>query len=401
MLNKEKQYSYNDVVIKPAIISEISSRSECNPYFKNNTLPLFTAPMNTVVDETCADIFEINGITPILPRTVDFNIRLKAVRDNKKWAAFSLQEFEDNFVKKEQTSSDTMFVLIDIANGHMKKLLETVSLAKDRYENRIKIMAGNVANSQTYLEYAKVGVDYIRVGIGVGSGCITTTQTGISGGIVTLIDEMKQLKDKVETSKVISDASLGPEEFASVPYIVADGGIRGYSDVIKALALGADFVMVGGLFSQFLESAGPKYFKMGAKIPLRVPLERYQDLEYNEKNGWTGLYTDDYYNSLRGTYTKDNMPDRNERKIIGEIYKRFYGMASRQGQIAMNGVKTKTSEGTMKDVKVKYLMKGWVTNMTDYLKSAMSYTNSKTLAEFRKNAEVVIISENTKNSINQ
>ena len=76
------------------------------------------------------------------------------------------------------------------------------------------------------------------------------------------------------------------------------------------------------------------------------------------------------------------------------------GMASKAGQIAMKGKKVHTSEGIEKMFDVTYTMGTWVENMTDYLRSAMSYTNSRTLDELRS-ADVVLISQNTYNSVNK
>ena len=75
-------------------------------------------------------------------------------------------------------------------------------------------------------------------------------------------------------------------------------------------------------------------------------------------------------------------------------------MASRQGQIAMKGKKTHTSEGVLKILPVEYTMSTWVENFIDYIRSAMSYTNARELSSL-KNANVVIISDNTYNSINK
>ena len=125
--------------------------------------------------------------------------------------------------------------------------------------------------------------------------------------------------------------------------------VRNYCDVIKAVgALGADYVMVGSVFAKMAESAAPK----------------------EEKDG--------------------------------EIYAIFYGMASRQGQIALSGAKTKTSEGIMKHLKVEYTMEGWTNNLIDYLRSAMSYTNCHNIKEFNpNNVDSIIISLEAQKSINK
>ena len=121
------KYSYNDIMIKPATISEVSSRSECNPYI-DGRLPLFTAPMDTVVGTENLRLYEENKITPIVPRTVDWQKRISLARKGY-WIAVSLSEFEERYVTKKVGSKDN--VLIDIANGHMLKLYDMVKSAKN------------------------------------------------------------------------------------------------------------------------------------------------------------------------------------------------------------------------------------------------------------------------------
>jgi hypothetical protein len=86
--------------------------------------------------------------------------------------------------------------------------------------------------------------------------------------------------------------------------------------------------------------------------------------------------------------------------FLGDISATFYGMASRAGQIAMKGKKVHTSEGIERILPVTYTIGSWVENMVDYLRSAMSYTNSRTLDDFR-NSDVVLVSRNTRDSVNK
>ena len=204
MLIKEMKYSYNDIGIVPAIKSNIEHRSECNPFtgqFNNSDLPIFTAPMSTVVNEQNFNLFEKNHIIPILPRNFDLETRTDYLRRGK-WAAVGLQEFETLFINNDWDMEiyPDVNVLIDIANGHMSKLHCLIHDAKVKYKwsLRFKIMAGNIANPMTYYELAKAGCDYVRLSVGSGSGCITSTLTGIHYPIVSLIDETYKIKKKLE-----------------------------------------------------------------------------------------------------------------------------------------------------------------------------------------------------------
>lgn len=173
MLDKEKKLCYNDVMIVPAKVSNIEHRAECDTLHKDGYLPIFTAPMSTVVNVENFQIFEDNKIHSILPRNIDYDIRLSYVL-NDKWAAFSLKEFEDFFCDEKQVKKfirNKKKVLIDIANGHMKKLFNIVKKSKMLYGDTLQVMIGNIANPRTYEEVIKCGADYVRIGIGSGNGC--------------------------------------------------------------------------------------------------------------------------------------------------------------------------------------------------------------------------------------
>lgn len=374
MLIKEMKYSYNDIAIVPAVKSNVEHRSECNPFtgqFNNSDLPIFTAPMSTVVNEQNFNLFEKNHIIPILPRNFDLETRIDYLRRGK-WTAVGLQEFEDLFINNDWDMEiyPDVNVLIDIANGHMSKLHDMIYYAKVKYKwpNRFKIMAGNIANPMTYYELAKAGCDMIRVNIGVGEGCITWSNLGTGYPCASLISEIYEIKKKLEHAGEWT------------PLIIADGGIRNYSDVNKSLALGADYVMIGGLFSKLVESAAPTFYydKDGVSIHEINPFEHKID-----------AYPD-------GTF------DIDEEYIVDNLHKVFYGMASRRGQEDINGEKKKTSEGIQKILPATTNLRKWSENMIAYMQSAMSYTNCLYLDDFNpENVDVIIISPQTEESINK
>lgn len=374
-LIKEVHYTYRDVTILPGTKSLIEHRAECDPFNPDGMLPLFTAPMDTVVSPANFWRFKDNGIIPILPRTEDVEVRIKYAFDGS-WAAFSLNEFEDIFCESEKKTFEkhTVKALIDVANGHMERILKLVKIAKEKYGNRIEIMAGNIANPDAYYSYAAAGVDYIRCGIGSGFGCLSTSNTGVHMPMASLIDKVAERKRIVK--RWFEEKST---VYKSIPKIVADGGIRNYSDIIKALALGADYVMVGSVFASMLESAAPKHCNSGYSRPL-VDYDKI----YFKNNAW---------------HLKNDR--RGDDYFLGDISAVFYGMASREGQIAMNGSKTKTSEGISKVIPIKYTMAGWVENFKDYLRSAMSYVGAKNLRQFRTLAVLVVNSQNAISVVNK
>lgn len=338
-------YSLKEVTIIPASISEINSRSECKIYKPNGKLPLFTAPMSSVVGIKSVFDYSENWINPILPRSVDLDIRLEFIGLHDHFAAFSLNEIEENFLNREFIEYITHFkILIDIANGNMKKMFDIVSRLKEKYKQDIIIMAGNIANPETYEQYCNCGIDYCRVGIGGGAGCLTSTNTGIHYPLASLLMECRNIKEKVIEYKEKFNNSL-----STPTQIIADGGIKGYSDIIKALACGADYVMCGSLFAKMEESESPIII--------------------------------------------DNSDIKQ--------YKLFYGMSTPRAQIETGGDGSKITEGKEIKIPVKYTMEHWVSNFKFYLQSAMSYCNAKCLDDFIGKVEIGIMSESSINSINK
>ena len=212
MLSQKIGYSYNDVTIVPEVISDIKSRSECNPYV-DDKLPIFASPMASVVSEENYKIFEANKIIPILPRIqeYDINYRIKKIHQGW-WVAVSLKELENDIINDLQTTSELnnkdYRICVDIANGHMKYLYAECALVKTLARKRginLIIMTGNIANAKTYrwicdLNYtSKVRViDYIRVGIGGGCGCI------IDGTKIKTINGEKNIEDINIGDKVLT-----------------------------------------------------------------------------------------------------------------------------------------------------------------------------------------------------
>ena len=347
MLNKEIKYGLNDISIMPAPYSTINSRSECNVYDKNKFLPLFTAPMNTVVDEFNYSLFNDNNIYSILPRTVELSKRKDLCKEN--WCAFSLVEFKDMITSGEFDDNILRYVLIDTANGNMISIYEAIKSCKYIYGENVIIMAGNIANPETYELLSEAGANYLRVGVGGGKGCLTSSNTSIHFPMASLIDEC------FKKSLTLKNPA----------YIVADGGIRNYSDIIKCLALGADYVMVGSVFNKMLESAG---------------ITTIDDNVIDQ-------YSEEALTILKGKRKK--------------LYKVFYGMSTKRAQSEMGNKKLKTSEGIERVQEVEYSMSQWGENFEDYLKSAMSYTNSRDLDDFIGEVETIVISPSAQNAINK
>lgn len=355
MIIEKMLYSLNDVAIMPSSSTRVEHRCECNPYMPDGMLPLFTAPMSTVVNSTNYNKFIENNINPILPRTEDIQMRLQKM--NNVWCAFSLAEFKLYFLDTyANNNGKPMYVLIDIANGGMVKLLDYIKDAKKKYNSKIVIMAGNVANPETYVNLSLAGADYVRLSVGTGGACTTSPNTGIHYPMASLIDKCRQYYD----SYLCNSNELA--------FIVADGGMKGYGDIIKALALGAHFVMCGSIFNKMLESAA------------------YTSINDNGFICKIDQYSQEALNKFKEGY---------------KFEKEFYGMSTKKAQKEMGNKTLKTGEGLITYRPVEYTMEGWVDNFISYLRSAMSYTNCLELVNFCGKVTLNIISNNAYQVINK
>jgi hypothetical protein len=385
--NTEVLYSLDDVCIIPAVTSMVEHRGTIDVYHVSDRytnissgkhLPIFASPMSSTVSLHNYEYYKKFGIIPIIPRTEALNDRIQCMRQGE-WIALSLDEFHDMFIGPdpwgyEKAYNNKCRVLVDIANGHMEKLLTYVKESKARAAVEgvdLVLMVGNVANPFTYRELALAGADLVRCAIGTGSLCTTSVHTKCHYPMASLIDKCYAIKE-----------AEGLE-----CQIIADGGINTYDRAIGALALGADYVMIGTAFSKAFESA--------------APIERDNKLPWFRK--W---FLPWYYSTLEKASRNNlehliNLDDKDKRKIIkmAGIHKTIFGMSTRlaQKQIDPNA-KQKTSEGCVREVKVEYTLGQWIENFIDYLRSIMSYCDSFTLSDFIGNVEVKLMSQNAYNA---
>ncbi|MDB4490192.1 IMP dehydrogenase [bacterium] len=162
-----------------------------------------------------------------------------AVRDRKGrlvvGAAIGVYDYD----RADRLVDESVDVLVvDSAHGHTKNVIDTVKCLKQKYGDRVQVIAGNVATSAAALDLINAGVDAVKVGIGPGSICTTRVVSGVGVPQITAIMDVADVCDEHE-----------------VP-LIADGGIRFSGDITKALAAGADSVMIGSMFAGFNESPG-------------------------------------------------------------------------------------------------------------------------------------------------
>jgi len=205
-------------------------------------------------------------------------------------------------------------ICIDIAHGHHTMMRHALKTLRNTYGNAIHIMAGNVATPQAFNDLADWGADSIRVGIGGGSICSTRVQTG--HGVPTL-------QSIIDCSTSDRDATL-----------IADGGIRTSGDIVKALAAGADFVMLGSLIAGATEAPGDPVY------------------------------------------------------ISGEMFKTYRGMASKDAQLAWRG-HTASVEGVSSMVPVIGKVASTLDDLETGIRSGLSYSGALNISELQSKSKFI------------
>lgn len=387
MLDTKKMlYGLDDVCIIPTMQSWIDSRSQCSITFENSDkLPIFVAPMSCLVNYqnypaiTRLRMLDIQegkgypvcaGINAILPRSEKLEVRL-SVMTSGEWVAFSLLEAKQLAEKKlnfEQKDRSQYNICIDMANGHLHSIPETCKKLKKTFAERglrVNIMVGNVARPDTYRYLCGASVDFVRLGIGSGNVCTTSVQTGVHYPMASLIAECH----KIRCGK------------RACPKIVADGGFQRIDQCIKALALGADFVMLGQIIAKSNEACGKEYRKAHYKLGKGTRFIPKEEADAS----------DIYVHS-----SQEEQPIF----IEPETYREYYGMSTYRAQreFSSGTAELKHSEGLETYVTVDYHLTEWLSDFAHALRSAMSYTGCSKLEDFIQNTECGLMSRADFNS---
>lgn len=363
-------YGLNDICIIPEEVSVVEHRGDISIRYSDGKLPLFTAPMTSVVTEKNFQVYANNGINTIIPRSSSIEVRLDLIYTT--WVAMSLSEFEEYIVMSDSFLNNRVkYVLIDIANGHMKKLLDLSKMARMRHGESIRIMAGNIANPRTVRDYAAHGIDAVRLGIGSGNACTTSANSGVHYPLGSLIAEARKEINGLKQGNDWYKSTFG--SVYRIPLLIADGGMKNFDHITKALALGADYVMCGEIFAKSIEAASP----VRLNNPKIYPLSKFE-------NGWTW---------------KDQMTEADEEVPWKKYHlcREYYGMSTKRAQNEMSkklltGHDLKTAEGISKFVSIEYSLEGWVENFEHYLRTTMSYCSKFNLDSFIGKVQTDIMS---------
>ena len=240
--NFSQSLTYDDISFVPTEISRIKSRKEadtaCKFLDEKLFLPLISSPMESVTGIVMAKELSRLGCLGILNR---FDSSLKEILENDKngdeikSVSIALNTPIDIIGKLAEKK---YILCLDTANANNHEVLNKTEEIKKKFN--LRLIVGNIAHGATLEQLENAGADAVRVGIGSGSVCTTSIQTGIGIGQVTsLLDVLQARRDKKLNIKII-----------------ADGGIKNPGDVAKAIALGADAAMLGRMLAGTKETPG-------------------------------------------------------------------------------------------------------------------------------------------------
>jgi len=223
---------------------------------------------------------------------------------------------------------DTDVIIIDTAHGHSKNVIDTVKKIKKK-SNYTQVIAGNIATKEGAKALIDEGADAVKVGIGPGSICTTRMVAGVGIPQLTAIMEVSEVTKK-----------------RNIP-LIADGGIKYSGDIAKAVAAGADTIMIGSLLAGTDESPGDVY-----------------------------LYQGRSYKSYRG---------------MGSISAMLKGSAERYFQDSNSEVQKLVPEGVEGQVPYKGPVNIILNQLIGGLRSSMGYTGNENIKKMKTNSEFIKI----------
>jgi len=235
---KGKGLSFDDVLLIPQY-SEVRSRKDVDLSVEFGSMkfqiPIMSSNMDTVTEVAMARAMNSAGGVGVLHRNMPLEHRFMYPYAG---VAFGVNEDLD-FVISEAKDREAKLLVLDIAHGDSKHALEAISKVRAGIDDDdLILVGGNVASPEAVTRMADAGATAVKVGIGPGSACTTRIATGTGIPQLTAISECAS-----------AASSVGLQT-------IADGGIKTAGDVAKAIAAGADMVMLGGMLAGTNEAPG-------------------------------------------------------------------------------------------------------------------------------------------------
>jgi len=270
-MNQNFALSYDDILLVPKY-SDIESREEVSlssalDPSRNLDIPLMSAPMDTITEDSMANAIGYLGGLGIIHRynTIDRQVEIASKAPNSACAIGATGDFLER--AEALYGVGCVDFCIDVAHGHHILVKRAIEAMRNRFGNEVYLITGNIATKEAYWDLSDWGSDAIRVSIGSGAVCTTRTNTGHGVPGLQSIINCNQMRSPKQAK------------------IIADGGIRNAGDAVKALALGADFVMVGGMLSGTDECpVKPVQTANGMRVPFRGMASRSSQEDWRGKS---------------------------------------------------------------------------------------------------------------------
>ena len=244
--------TFDDVTMTPKysdiLPSEVKTEIDLSNTLKLK-IPILTSAMDTVTESKMAIAIAKAGGIGVIHRNLEIKKQIseiKKVKKKKLIVGAAVGAGPSELKRAEAILKEKVdLIVVDTAHGHSKKVAEIIKMIKSNKDNKMTLCAGNIATAEAAKFLIKLGVDIIKVGIGPGSICTTRLVAGIG---VPQLSAILEVKKGVKNKKI---------------KIISDGGIKYSGDISKALAAGADAVMIGSLFAGTSEAPGKLIRKKG------------------------------------------------------------------------------------------------------------------------------------------
>ncbi|MDA7715528.1 IMP dehydrogenase [Pelagibacteraceae bacterium] len=329
--------TFDDVLLLPKYSNVLPSSTDIFLQLTKQIslkVPFITSAMDTVTESKMAIAVAKEGGMGIIHRNLNIKNQsneVKKVKNKNLFVGAAIGTNQEDLDRvRSLVSSGVDLIVIDTAHGHSEKVLRTLSKVK-RIIKKVPICVGNIATGEAAKKLYNSGADIIKVGIGPGSICTTRMVAGIG---VPQISAIMEVKKKLNKKKI---------------KIISDGGIKFSGDIAKALAAGADAIMMGSIFAGTDESPGKK-FKIKGKI----------------------------YKQYRG---------------MGSIGAMSAGSANRYFQKNFKDKSKYVPEGVEGRVEYKGKVSKIIYQLQGGLRSSMGYIGAKNLKEINKKAKFIKITK--------
>ncbi len=330
--------TFDDVTLAPnyseILPSHVNTSINLTSKLKIN-IPLLSSAMDTVTESPMGIAMARAGGIGVIHRNLSIYEQIKEIRkvkSKKLLVGAAVGASEKELIRAKNLLKENLdIIVIDTAHGHTKKVADIIKKIKKLRPKNTAICAGNIATTEAAKFLVKLGVDIIKVGIGPGSICTTRLVAGIGVPQLSAILNVKKGIGKSKTT------------------LIADGGIKFSGDIAKALAAGADAVMIGSLFAGTDQAPGKKIKKKGK-----------------------------LYKYFRG---------------MGSIGAMNKGSADRYFQSKQKDTSKYVAEGVEGYIKYRGSVDKIIYNLIGGLKSSMGYLGAKKVTELRKNPKFVKITK--------